>query len=64
MYIVYITTNLKNQKVYFGVHEQSEPYEFDGYLGSGKRMRQAIKQVICVYPDKVPQGFIIGKKVK
>ena len=35
MYIVYVTTNIITNKIYFGVHQQEEPYEFDGYLGSG-----------------------------
>ena len=34
-YIVYITTNLKNNKIYVGVHGTRTPYEFDGYLGNG-----------------------------
>jgi hypothetical protein len=34
-YIVYLTTNLVNKKIYVGVHETETPYEFDGYLGDG-----------------------------
>jgi len=39
-YFVYKTTNLKNNKFYIGVHET---YEIDdGYLGSGKVLRNSI----------------------
>ncbi|MGH2612228.1 MAG: NUMOD3 domain-containing DNA-binding protein [Rhabdochlamydiaceae bacterium] len=34
-YFVYCTTNLKTWQHYIGVHAQDNPYEFDGYLGSG-----------------------------
>lgn len=34
-YIVYITINLENHKYYIGVHQTSNPYEFDNYLGCG-----------------------------
>ncbi len=37
-YIVYCTGNLKNSKVYIGVHKTQTPYEFDGYLGNGIRV--------------------------
>jgi len=36
IYIVYVTTNLITQQIYIGVHQQNEPYEFDGYIGSGE----------------------------
>jgi len=35
IYIVYITTNLKNGKIYVGVHKTKTPHMFDGYLGNG-----------------------------
>jgi hypothetical protein len=46
IYIVYQTTNLVNQKIYIGVHKQKFhfPVLFDGYLGSGKLLRQSIKK--------------------
>lgn len=33
-YIVYITTNLVNKKIYIGVHKTENPEIFDGYLGN------------------------------
>lgn len=41
-YIVYLTSNLINQKIYVGVHST---YNLnDGYLGSGKNIRRSIKK--------------------
>lgn len=34
-YIVYLTTNLVNKKIYIGVHKTENPDKFDGYLGNG-----------------------------
>ena len=34
-YIVYLTTNLVNKKIYIGVHKTENPDIFDGYLGNG-----------------------------
>ena len=34
-YIVYLTTNLVNRKIYVGVHKTENPEIFDGYLGNG-----------------------------
>ncbi|MDD5651663.1 MAG: NUMOD3 domain-containing DNA-binding protein [Candidatus Nanoarchaeia archaeon] len=40
-YIIYKTTNLLNQKIYVGKHYTSDN---DGYLGSGKLLKLAIKK--------------------
>ncbi len=42
--ILYRTTNLLNDKEYIGVHSQSEPFTFDGYLGSGNLIKLALKK--------------------
>ena len=42
-YIVYKTVNTLNGKYYYGVHTQSSD-KFDGYLGSGKILQEAIKK--------------------
>lgn len=34
-YIVYLTTNIVNSKIYIGYHKTHTPYKFDGYLGNG-----------------------------
>ena len=34
-YIVYLTTNIKNQHIYVGVHKTEDPDVFDGYIGNG-----------------------------
>lgn len=42
-YILYLTVNMVNHKVYIGVHK-TNPEIFDGYLGSGTALKQAIKK--------------------
>lgn len=37
-YIVYQTTNLKNNKIYIGVHKTIDSNKFDGYIGCGIRL--------------------------
>ena len=37
-YIVYCTTNLKNNKTYIGVHKTNNPNVFDGYIGNGVKV--------------------------
>jgi len=34
-YIVYQTTNIKNNKIYIGVHKCENPEVFDSYIGCG-----------------------------
>jgi hypothetical protein len=34
-YIVYLTVNTINNKIYIGVHGTKTPDKFDGYLGNG-----------------------------
>lgn len=34
-YIVYLTTNVVNHKIYIGVHQTKDPNKFDGYIGNG-----------------------------
>lgn len=35
IYIVYLTTNIKNNKIYIGVHKTLDNNKFDGYIGCG-----------------------------
>lgn len=42
-HIIYKTTNLVNGKFYIGKHA-TKTLEFDGYLGSGKLLKQAVKK--------------------
>lgn len=37
-YIVYQTTNIKNNKIYIGVHKTQNPDIFDGYIGCGIKL--------------------------
>jgi hypothetical protein len=44
-YIVYKTINLVNNKFYIGKHTQNlDPYQFDGYYGSGSQIINAVKK--------------------
>lgn len=44
-YIVYKTINLVNKKFYIGKHNQHiDPYQFDGYYGSGAQIISAVKK--------------------
>lgn len=42
-YIVYLTTNLVNRKIYVGVHKTENPNIFDGYLGNGLTIQDQSK---------------------
>ena len=43
-YYIYKTTNIVNQKYYIGRRESRVPPSDDSYLGSGKRLKAAIKK--------------------
>ena len=43
-WIVYKTTNVKNGKIYIGVHKTNDESVFDGYLGSGRLLHKAIRK--------------------
>lgn len=43
IYYIYLTTNVVNGKLYVGSHK-SHTLEFDGYLGSGKILQDAVKK--------------------
>jgi len=44
-HIIYKTTNTVSNKFYVGYHfQESDPYTFDGYLGSGTLLLKAIKK--------------------
>lgn len=45
-YIVYLTVNLVNGKIYIGVHKTENPDIFDGYLGDGV-MSNSPKTYMC-----------------
>lgn len=61
-YIVYLTVNTVNYKIYIGVHKTNTPLEFDGYLGCGVKVskpssymlsRTPFQRAVCKYgPDK------------
>ena len=56
-YIVYITTNLKNNKIYIGVHQTENPEIFDGYLGCGiNRYNKS-----SIYNPKTPFQYAVKK---
>jgi len=54
-YIIYETTNTVNNKIYVGKHKQ-KGIEFDGYLGSGKVLNQAIQNMENNY---LPEKFFL-----
>lgn len=42
-YIVYLTTNVVNNKIYVGVHKTENPDIFDGYYGNGLNIKDQSK---------------------
>ena len=49
-YIVYLTTNIVNNKIYIGVHKTETPYTFDGYLGCGVKINDRSTYRYCHTP--------------
>lgn len=49
-YIVYLTTNKINKKIYIGVHKTNTPYKFDGYLGCGVKINDRASYRFCHTP--------------
>lgn len=49
-YIIYLTTNLVNNKIYIGLHKTYTPHEFDGYLGCGVKIGDKHTYIHCNTP--------------
>jgi hypothetical protein len=62
-HIVYKTTNLVNERFYIGVHKQ-EGIEFDGYLGSGKALQNAINKYGKKHSEETRNKMSLVKKGK
>ena len=56
-YIVYLTTNIKNNKIYVGVHKTDNPDVFDGYIGCGVN----IYRPYTYKKSKTPFQFAVNK---
>lgn len=65
-WIVYLTVNSINRKIYVGVHTTKTPQKFDGYLGSGKHLKRAInlygkenfKRIVLFVYDKEEKAYL------
>ena len=60
-YMVYKTTNLVNNKYYIGVHATNDLN--DGYFGSGKNLKQAIKKYGKEHFKRDIYTFIVLKTI-
>lgn len=56
-YIVYLTENIVNNKIYIGIHKTENPEIFDGYLGNGVSIRDQSK----IKHPKEPFHYAIKK---
>lgn len=63
-YIVYITINMVNNKIYVGVHKTNTPYEFDGYLGCGVKVNDRYTYRFCHTPFEAAVNKYGPKKFK
>lgn len=68
-YIVYLTANTANNKIYVGVHGTDNPGVFDGYIGCGvyitrpytyKHSKTAFQQAVNKYGPKVFKRFTLA----
>jgi hypothetical protein len=60
MHIVYLTINIKNRKIYVGVHSTNNDAVFDGYIGNGVNIYQpsSIKHPKTIFQKAVKKyGF-------
>ena len=74
IFIVYKTTNLSTKEFYIGAHKQRVnfgPWEFDGYLGSGKRFinnknkygKENFKRETLTYSFYQDENYIMEKNI-
>lgn len=49
-YIVYLTTNMVNKKIYIGYHGTYTPYKFDLYLGNGVKINDKYTYIYAKTP--------------
>lgn len=57
-YIVYLTTNIVNNKIYVGVYQTENPDVFDGYIGCGINKRN---QTTYIKHPKTPFHYAVKK---
>lgn len=56
-FILYLTVNLKNNKIYIGIHKTSNPNGFDGYIGCGV----FVNRPSTYKKSKTPFQFAVNK---